>query len=210
MAHKATDVVVLLMKSRDGKTVNRVNAIVLHSRVQPDGAEKLSPKEVEKRRLLKGPMGKPIAGGEYLDVAYPDPALSSINGGEHISSRDASVIFRFAYTVPKYTDGAAIGWEEFQGEDLAALTDTYVAAIKSLRDSHDEHMESPRASIEGMKSSHVSELSAKDEKITELLRELADTTEGRDKALQALADEKKAKDATSGEQSQDEQNDSQQ
>lgn len=124
MPHKFGDTVVLVLRSRDkdDKDVfTRVNATVLHSVTQPDGAEQLSAAEVYQKRLLKGHNSKPLPGGEYLDLAYPN--LGLVPAGQSVlTTRDPSLIFKNAHTVPPYSEGAVIGWEE-PGKPTAADLD---------------------------------------------------------------------------------------
>ena len=105
MPQKYGDAVVLIQKQRDG-SLTRVNAHVLRSFVQPDGAETFNPKQVELTRALKDSNGKAFPGGEYLDLAFPTPGLP-----EPITSRSLENIYRHAASVPPYKDGAWIGWD---------------------------------------------------------------------------------------------------
>jgi hypothetical protein len=105
---KFGDAVVLVQKSRDGE-ISRVNAIVLHSVVQPDGAEEFSPKEAEVQRALKAANGKPLPGGEYVDLAFPNLGLTP--QGQPLTTRSVELIFKLAYTVAPWNEGAWLGWE---------------------------------------------------------------------------------------------------
>lgn len=136
MSHKYGDAVVLVLKSVNPSTqeasINRVNAIVLGSFVQPDGAEKFSPKEVEAKRALKGPDGKAFPGGEYLDLVYPNPGL--VPPGSTVSTRDPSIIFQHTYHTAPFKEGAFIGWEAVPAPpspDAKKLRDFLFANFKS-------------------------------------------------------------------------------
>ena len=60
--------------------------------------------------------------GEYLDLAFPAPVAE----GHAIKSRAAEHIFRFAFVVPEWQDGAPIGWERSASEeDFADLLAAY-------------------------------------------------------------------------------------
>jgi hypothetical protein len=56
--------------------------------------------------LLKDGQGKPLAGGEYLDVLYLTPLPGR---GVHATAIDQLV--RRAQLVPEWKEGARIGWE---------------------------------------------------------------------------------------------------
>jgi len=109
MGHKFGDAVTLVQKSRDG-TLTRVNATVLRAAVQPTGAEKWDPKQVEFAKALKGHTGKPLPGGEYLDLAFPNLGLAP--AGQLLTTSDPALIFKLAHAVPEWNDAAFIGWEE--------------------------------------------------------------------------------------------------
>lgn len=114
MPQKFGDGVTLIQKSPDG-SLTRVSAIVLASRIQPDGAETLNPKQVELAKAIKDHNG-PKPGGEYLDLAIPTVTL-----GQTVN--DLSVLFRRGYAVPEWYDGSWIGWEDELGEAKEALND---------------------------------------------------------------------------------------
>jgi hypothetical protein len=124
---KFGDAVVLVQKSRDGE-ISRVNAIVLHSVVQPDGAEEFSPKEAEVQRALKAANGKPLPGGEYVDLAFPNLGLTP--QGQPLTTRSVELIFKLAYTVAPWKEGAWLGWEA--GPTQKAISDM-TAGISILR-----------------------------------------------------------------------------
>lgn len=96
MPLKYRDVVSLVQKSRDG-TLTRVNAIVLASTVQPAN--------VNRHQALKH-RGAVLPAGEYLDLAFPrDLAV------HQLKASDMGAVFQKAYVVPRWTEGAQIGWE---------------------------------------------------------------------------------------------------
>lgn len=134
MSLKYGDVVTLIKKSPDGKELSRHNATVLGSFSQPDGAEKMSPKEQELKRVLKL-NGKAPEGGEYLDLVYPRPDL--VPAGSVVTTRDVSLVFQHAYAVPQWKEGAFIGWEP-QGLPSAADLDAVAAEQKAAQDTADE------------------------------------------------------------------------
>jgi hypothetical protein len=100
MPLKYGDSVILIQKSPDG-TLRRVNAIVLESRTQPPNATR--------PQGLRNSQGALLAEGEYLDVHFPDPSL--VADGRVLKTRAPEVIFRPAYSVPPWKDGAWIGWQ---------------------------------------------------------------------------------------------------
>ena len=106
MAFKYRDSVTLIQKQTDG-SLSRVNAIVLTSRIQPVGADKLSPAEFQRRGALRGGGSKPLPAGEYLDVVFP----VDLPEARIAKESNMNEIFRRASVVPEYKDGAAIGWE---------------------------------------------------------------------------------------------------
>lgn len=100
--------VILCSKSHDTGLVTRVNALVLRSVVQPDGAETFNPKEAELKRVLKGAGGKALKGGEYLDLLTLQPLPE---GQDYTTVRVVEAICRLASIVPPYVEGSWIGWE---------------------------------------------------------------------------------------------------
>jgi hypothetical protein len=109
---KYGDCVVLVQKSRDPQTkevsVQRTNAFVMRSVVQPEGAEKFSPAKVQSTQALKGPNTQPLPGGEYLDLMYPRPLP---NGQTSTTVQMPELIFGRAHAVAPWKEGAFIGWE---------------------------------------------------------------------------------------------------
>jgi hypothetical protein len=104
MALNYGDVVVKVQKSRgfDGEiTVTRVNAIVLASSLKAQlGAD---------RKPLTDAAGKPLAPVEHIDLAFADPGL--VPKGQVLKTRNVDSIFRLAYDVTPYREGAQIGFE---------------------------------------------------------------------------------------------------
>lgn len=115
---KYGDCVVLVQKSRDPQTkevsVQRTNAFVMRSVVQPEGAEKFSPAKVQSTQALKGPNTQPLPGGEYLDLMYPRPLP---NGQTSTTVQMPELIFGRAHAVAPWKEGAFIGWELPRYED---------------------------------------------------------------------------------------------
>lgn len=97
MALKYSDNVVLVIKSPKGFT--RVNAIVIASATQPPDATRATG--------LRDHTGAVLPAGEYLDLAYPDPAIAA----QSPKSRSTESIFRRAWACPPWKEGASIGWQ---------------------------------------------------------------------------------------------------
>lgn len=112
------DVVVLVRKSHPDGKITRVNALVVASYVQPEGAEKLSPAAAGAAHALKGPAGKVLAGGEYCDVAYLAPLTK---GQTSPSSRNLETLFRQESRVREFSDEAFVGWEPADKESQEAF-----------------------------------------------------------------------------------------
>ncbi len=110
MSLKYGDAVVLVQKRPDG-TVHRVNAIVLHSVVQPPN--------VHRSKALRDHKG-PLPEGEYLDLAFPREVVE----GQQFKPQSIYSAFSGAVCVPQHKDGATIGWE---------LPDTFEAENAELR-----------------------------------------------------------------------------
>lgn len=92
---KYGDAVVFVQKQVDG-SIRRANAIVLASRIYaPIGQDR-----------------KPVAGAskeEHVDLAFP--VLSLAPEGHVLKTRNLEEIFRPAYDVRQYVDGAWVGFE---------------------------------------------------------------------------------------------------
>ena len=104
MALKYGDVVVKVQRipGKDGTaTISRVNAIVLGSALK----HALS----NDRKPLTDAAGQKLAPVEHIDIAFPDPGL--VPDGQALKTRNVDSIFRLAYDVKPYEEGAAIGFE---------------------------------------------------------------------------------------------------
>ncbi len=97
MALKYGDAVVLVQRLPDG-TLRRVNAIVMHSAVQPPN--------VHRSKALKDHRGI-IPEGEYLDIAFP----RVLADGQALKSRTMEALFQPDWAVPAWKEGANKGWE---------------------------------------------------------------------------------------------------
>lgn len=93
---KYGDAVVFVQKQGDG-SLRRVNAIVLASSVH--GAVTADRKPV---------LGSPKE--EHLDLAFP--VMSLVPDGQVLKTRNLEEIFRPAYDVRPWADGAWVGWEK--------------------------------------------------------------------------------------------------
>jgi hypothetical protein len=108
--------------------VSRLFALVVASQVQPDGAEKFSPKKVEVTQALKAPGGKIPVGGEYLDVMF----LAPLPEGAAPKSRQAEDLFAKALHVAPFADGKFIGWEPIAAYYDSSDEEFSYAAFESL------------------------------------------------------------------------------
>jgi hypothetical protein len=170
MSHKYGDSVVFIQKTVDAEgqeTVRRLNAIVLGSFTQPQGAEKLG----RHKQVLRNHTGKPLPAGEYLDLAYPNPGIVLADGNAR--TRAPELIFRLAFHQALWTTGAFTGWEpSIKAEDVTGL----VEALSQSR------------GINQALRSEIGRLSAKTQEDAPKLPSAAD--------LDALAAEQAAKDST--------------
>lgn len=100
MPHAFGDVVVLILKSRDGDkdVLRRVNATVLASVTQPANPTPST--------ALKTNAGV-LPEGEYLDVIYP----RQFAPGQAPKAADLDSLFQRSHVVHPWKDGAVIGWE---------------------------------------------------------------------------------------------------
>lgn len=121
MPHAFGDVVVLILKSRDGDkdVLRRVNATVLASVVQPANPQPST--------ALKTHAGV-LPEGEYLDVIYPRQFAQ----GSAPKASDLDSLFQRAHVVAPWKDGAVIGWEAADKADKKAIADM-TAGIAILR-----------------------------------------------------------------------------
>jgi hypothetical protein len=119
MILKYGDAVVLVQKSPDGKTISRVNAIVLRSVMQPPN--------VARSRALKDHKGQ-LPAGEYVDLVYPrespfEPKTNNLDA-----------IFQFAHMVGQWEDGKWIGWEPIlDKDDFDSFVDRAAKASSELK-----------------------------------------------------------------------------
>lgn len=102
---KYGDRVTLVQKSTDG-SLRRLNAIVLAT------ARHIPLTHDRKPVQDAGP-------SDHVDLAFPVPTL--VPDGAVLKSRDTGEIFRIAYDVAPYADGAWIGYETVADADADAL-----------------------------------------------------------------------------------------
>ena len=145
MALKYGDAVVLVQRLPDG-TLRRVNAIVMHSAVQPPN--------VHRSKALKDHRGI-IPEGEYLDIAFP----RVLAYGQALKSRTMEALFQPDWAVPAWKEGANKGWElpaTFEAENAElkaqlvaeqALNDKIVATYQARVAELEGH---PASTIEGI------------------------------------------------------------
>src|SRR5208283_3477684 len=168
MSLKYGDAVVLVQKRPDG-TVHRVNAIVLHSVVQPPN--------VHRSKALRDHKS-PLPEGEYLDLAFPREVVE----GQQFKPQSIYSAFSGAVCVPQYKDGATIGWE---------LPDTFEAENAELR--------AENAELRAANAKLRAELEFRNEASASLQSQVAALKAQPSAAdLDAVAEEQKAAEDTSG------------
>jgi hypothetical protein len=120
MGLKYGDAVTLIQKSPDGKSLRRVNAIVLRSDTQRADKSRSS------GFALNDAQGKALPEGEYLDLAFP----RDIPEGHSIKASDMGGIFQPSYVTPPWKEGAFKGWQT--GSATAVVPDS--APLPSAED----------------------------------------------------------------------------
>jgi hypothetical protein len=96
-----------------------VNAIVMHSAVQPPN--------VHRSKALKDHRGI-IPEGEYLDIAFP----RVLAYGQALKSRTMEALFQPDWAVPAWKEGANKGWElpaTFEAENAKPLPGGEVSSV---------------------------------------------------------------------------------
>lgn len=149
---KYGDAVVLVQKNNSDGSLRRLNAIVLASSLHvPTTAD---------RKPVKG--AEPI---EHLDIAFAVPTL--VPDGQVLKTRNLEEIFRHAYDVPVYTEGAWLGYELLPDIDEASDT------IEDLRLDLEDHRAGREDALSKLASAN-SQLEDQCKKAGAALKELGD------------------------------------
>lgn len=189
---KYGDAVVLVQKNPDG-TVRRGNAIVLASSLHvPTTADRKPVKDAD--------------ASDHLDLAFPVPTL--VPDGAAPKTRNVDELFRLAYDVAPYVEGAQVGYEVAEVEDgriegsprelvlqkFGEASEEIARLRKDLADTT-EYSKAQGVTIENLEA----DLAAERAKCGAALAENAKLKATPSSAdLDAVAAENKAKDATQG------------
>lgn len=201
---KYGDAVVLVQKNHSDGSLRRLNAIVLASSLRvPTTADRKAIEGAEKT--------------EHLDIAFPVPTL--VPDGGVLKTRDTGEIFRPSYDVGPYVDGAWLGYELPDADNLVKAQGVTIenleGEIGTLKGQLDEQCQKAGAALaknselrEGHQIAFDSaikwrEYAASLEKIAHVPHIAADetrTTAPSAADLDAVAAEQAAKEATAGDQ----------